>query len=108
MVSGGMLAQRMKEAMVGLIWVTDRNASVKELRVDMCLRLADYHEKKGEQEKAAVQLRIARDVILAFRQDFNVELFTGTVYESHMDELEEINARIEEFEQKINVLLILK
>lgn len=41
MVSGGMLAQRMKEAMVGLIWVTDRNASVKELRVDMCLRLEE-------------------------------------------------------------------
>ena len=31
----------MKEAMVGLIWVTDRNASVKELRVDMCLRLEE-------------------------------------------------------------------
>lgn len=40
-VSGGTLAQRMKEAMVGLIWVTDRNASVEEITINMCLRLEE-------------------------------------------------------------------
>lgn len=41
MVSGGKLAQRMKEAMVGLIWVTDRNATVEEIAINMCLRLEE-------------------------------------------------------------------
>lgn len=68
--------------------------------VDMCLRLADYHEKKGEREKAAVQLRVARDVILAFRQDFAVEFFSGTVYDSRRGELDKINARIEELDRE--------
>ena len=41
MVSGGKLAQRMKEAMVGLVWVTDRHASVSSVSVDRCLRLEE-------------------------------------------------------------------
>lgn len=41
MVSGGKLAQRMKEAMAGLLWVTDRNASVSSVTVDRCLRLEE-------------------------------------------------------------------
>lgn len=41
MVSGGKLAQRMKEAIVGLVWVTDRNATVSSVTVDRCLRLEE-------------------------------------------------------------------
>ena len=41
LISGNTLAQRMKEAMVGLIWVTDRNASVEEITLNMCLRLEE-------------------------------------------------------------------
>lgn len=67
--------------------------------VDMCMLLADYYEKKGENEKAAVQLRIARDVINAFRQDFNVEFFTGTVYDSGENTLKEIEERLGKFKK---------
>lgn len=41
MVSGGKLAQRMKEAMNGLIWVTDRHASVSSVTPAWCMRLEE-------------------------------------------------------------------
>ncbi len=36
-----MLAIRMKEAMIGLIWITDRSASVTDVSIDRCLRLEE-------------------------------------------------------------------
>lgn len=41
MVPGGKLAQRMREAIEGLVWVTDRNASVRSVTVNQCLRLEE-------------------------------------------------------------------
>ena len=64
--------------------------------VDMLLILADFYEEKGERDKALSQLRCAKAVIEAFREDFNVEYFTGTVYEKRKDDLERIEARIGE------------
>lgn len=41
MVPGGKLAQRMREAIAGLTWVTDRKASVASVTVDQCLQLEE-------------------------------------------------------------------
>lgn len=41
MVPGGKLIQRMREAIEGLVWVTDRNASVRSVTVNQCLRLEE-------------------------------------------------------------------
>lgn len=65
--------------------------------IDMCLLLADYYENKGEIDKAQVQLQIARDVINAFREDFNVEFFRGTVYECRVNTAQEIDERLERY-----------
>jgi Predicted transcriptional regulators len=62
--------------------------------VDMLLILADCYEERGEPEKAAAQLETAVRVIEAFRGDFNVEFFTGTVYENRKDEIPRIRERI--------------
>ena len=63
--------------------------------VDMLLILADYYAEKGETEKALSQLRCAKAVIEAFREDLGVEYFTGTVYEKRQDDLAAIRGRIE-------------
>ena len=62
--------------------------------VDMLLVLADCYEKRGEPEKAAVQLETAVRVIEAFRGDFDVEFFTGTIYEKRKDEIPALLERI--------------
>ena len=61
---------------------------------DMLLILADVYEERGEKEKALSQLRCAKAVIEAFREDFNAEYFTGTVYEKRKDDLGIIEERI--------------
>ena len=64
--------------------------------IDMLLLLADIYEEKGERDMALSQLRCAKAVIEAFRDDRNVEYFTGTVYDKRKDELPAIEARIAE------------
>ncbi len=62
-----------------------KNISAETL-VDMLLVIARRLKEKGESEKAAVQLDIARKVIDAFQEDFLEEkLFHETIYE-YMDE----------------------
>ena len=67
--------------------------------IDMLLLLADLYEEKGERDMALSQLRCAKAVIEAFRDDRNVEYFTGTVYDKRKDELPAIEARIAELEK---------
>lgn len=62
--------------------------------IDMLLILADIYEERGEGDKAAAELECAVRVIEAFREDFNVAFFTGTVYEKRKDEIPGIEARI--------------
>ena len=67
--------------------------------IDMLLLLADIYEEKGERDMALSQLRCAKAVIEAFRDDRNVEYFTGTVYDKRKDELPAIEARIAKLEK---------
>ena len=66
--------------------------------IDMLLLLADFYEEKGEKNTALAQLRCAKAVIEAFREDVNVAYFTGTVYEKRRDEIPAIEARIARLE----------
>ena len=66
--------------------------------VDMLLVLADCYEEAGEWEMALSQLRCAKAVIEAFRDDKNVAYFTGTVYEKRQDEIPGIEERIARLE----------
>ena len=67
--------------------------------VDMLLLLADIYEEKGEREKALAELKCAKAVIGAFREDFNAEYFTGTVYEKRRGDLGRIEERIARMEE---------
>ena len=67
--------------------------------IDMLLLVADIYEEKGERDMALSQLRCAKAVIEAFRDDRNVEYFTGTVYDKRKDELPAIGARIAKLEK---------
>ena len=67
--------------------------------IDMLLLLADIYEEKGERDMALSQLRCAKAVIEAFRDDRNVAYFTGTVYDKRKDELPAIGARIAKLEK---------
>ena len=62
--------------------------------IDMLLILADCYEEKGENEKAASQLKTAVKIIESFSGDTDVEFFTGTVYEKRKHEIPGINERI--------------
>ena len=68
--------------------------------VDMLLVLADCYEEAGEREMALSQLRCAKAVIEAFRDDKNVAYFTGTVYEKRRDEIPGIEERIARLEEE--------
>ena len=59
----------------------------------LCI-LADCYEERGEPEKAAAQLECAVRVIEAFRGDFDVEFFTGTVYEKRKYKIPVLQERI--------------
>ena len=68
--------------------------------VDMLLVLADCYEEAGKREMALSQLRCAKAVIEAFRDDKNVAHFTGTVYEKRRDEIPGIEERIARLEEE--------
>ena len=71
--------------------------------IDMLLLLADFYEEKGEKNMALAQLRCAKAVIEAFREDVNVAYFTGTVYEKRRDEIPAIEARIARLETEKDI-----
>ncbi len=71
--------------------------------IDMLLLLADFYEEKGERDMALAQLRCAKAVIEAFREDVNVAYFTGTVYEKRRDEIPAIEARIARLETEKDI-----
>ena len=59
--------------------------------IDMCEYLADYYMQKGERDKADIQLQMAKDMILATKNDF------GTVYTKNLfDHFQERRKKIEE------------
>ena len=68
--------------------------------VDMLLVLADCYEEAGERDMALAQLRCAKAVIEAFREDVNVAYFTGTVYDKRKDEIPGIEERIARLERE--------
>lgn len=70
-----------------------KNLSAEHL-LQMLVRLADYYTEKDEEEKARVELTVAKQVLDAFRGDFVCELFTGTVYEYLSDMREDIERRL--------------
>ena len=61
--------------------------------IDMCEHLADYYNQIGEREKAIIQLQMAKDVILASKNDF------GTVYTRNL--FEKFQERLNQIENKL-------
>lgn len=73
-----------------------KNISAETL-VNMLIVIARRLKEKGEPEKAAVQLDIARKVIDAFQEDFlEEELFHATIYEYMDEKREEIEKQLKE------------
>lgn len=90
------------ELEAALLKGTDRFRAVniqKNLSADSLLQmlqcLAEHYQEAGEPEKAKIQMEIARDVINAFQKDFLTEGMRSTVYESHRENLEKLNARLQ-------------
>ena len=71
-----------------------KNISAETL-VNMLMRLADYYEWNNENDKAVVQLTIAKRVIEAFKDDFDTPGFKGPIYEYQSDKLRIIEERLE-------------
>lgn len=71
----------------------------KNLSADSLLQmlqcLAEHYKEAGEPEKARIQMAITVNVIKAFREDFLTEGMRSTVYESHRENLEKLNARLQ-------------
>lgn len=67
--------------------------------VDMLKCLAEHYQEEGEYEKAKIQLRIARKVIDAFREDFLTNCMRETIYQHRKEDLNEIELRL----QKLNL-----
>lgn len=67
--------------------------------VDMLKCLAEHYQEEGKYEKAKIQLRIARKVIDAFREDFLTNCMRETIYQHRKEDLNEIELRL----QKLNL-----
>ena len=71
-----------------------KSISFEEL-IDMCELLADYYFGINEINKAKIQLQIAKNIILAAKDDFSTE-FTKNSFET-------FECRLEKIEQKLNL-----
>ena len=74
--------------------VKQRSISFEEL-LDMCELLADYYIRKGDTEKAAIQLNIAKNLILSVEEDFATP-FTRNLYITYSPRLEQIEEKIKQ------------
>lgn len=59
--------------------------------INMCQLLADYYERKGEPEKALIQLEMAKNIILSSQNDFATP-YTRSMFDA--DKLREIREKI--------------
>ena len=74
--------------------VKQRSISFEDL-LDMCELLADYYIRKGDTEKAAIQLNIAKNLILSVEEDFATP-FTRNLYIAYSPLLEQIEEKIKQ------------
>lgn len=74
--------------------VKQRSISFEDL-LDMCELLADYYIRKGDKEKAAIQLNIAKNLILSVEEDFATP-FTRNLYITYSPRLEQIEEKIKQ------------
>ena len=66
-----------------------------ETFINMNLRIADYYEANGDQEKASHQLRQAKAIIELLEDDLIPPFWNGTIYEYPLKELlDQINKRL--------------
>ncbi len=75
--------------------VKQRSISFEDL-LDMCELLADYYIRKGDTEKAAIQLNIAKNLILSVEKDFATP-FTRNLYTT-------FSPRIRSLEEKLQII----
>ncbi len=61
--------------------------------IDMCELLADYYNRIGETKKATIQLQMAKNMILATKDDFATE-FTRKLFDRFQDRLAGIEAKL--------------
>jgi len=64
-----------------------------EQTITMCELLADYYSAAGEKEKAKIQLQLARDMILATKNDFPTK-FTRELYKTFEEKLGKIKLKL--------------
>lgn len=74
--------------------VKQRSISFEDL-LDMCELLADYYIRKRDTEKAAIQLNIAKNLILSVEKDFATP-FTRSLYTAYSPRLEQIEEKIKQ------------
>lgn len=75
---------------------TQKNQAA-EMLMDMLLRLADYYGERKQPDKALAQLGIAKNVILAMKEDFHRADGSQSFYDYYgKDVLEIVEARIKE------------
>lgn len=65
-----------------------------EQTITMCELLADYYSGEGEKDKAKIQLQLARDIILATKNDFSTK-FTRELYKAFEEKLNQIKLKLE-------------
>ncbi len=65
-----------------------------EQTITMCELLADYYSGAGEKDKAKIQLQLARDIILATKNDFSTK-FTRELYKAFEEKLNQIKLKLE-------------
>lgn len=70
-----------------------------EQTVDMCERLSDYYYKIGESEKARIQLQMAKDIILASKNDFKT-VFTRSIFEAFKERINTIDEKLMKVRQE--------
>ncbi|MBE5922315.1 MAG: helix-turn-helix transcriptional regulator [Lachnospiraceae bacterium] len=67
--------------------------------IDMCELLADYYLKRGEDNMARVQLVMAKNIILATKDDFATE-YTKNLYETFLCRLTALDEKLMNISKK--------
>lgn len=73
--------------------VKQRSISFEDL-LDMCELLADYYIRKGDTEKAAIQLNIAKNLILSVEEDFATP-FTRNLYTAYSPRIQSLKEKLQ-------------
>ena len=61
--------------------------------IDMCELLADYYHQVGQREKANIQLQMAKNIILASKDDFGTA-YTRNLFDRFQEKLKQIEEKL--------------